>query len=155
VTGLPAVYVDVPLEAWLSIFDKRTPSGYQDIGTQAGEDAPVTFVDNFRGFFTLWGTNTPAGPIARDYAELSRIHPGRVDLEGWMRRTGYDGGRRQVLKNVADAKTRPFSNGSLAVTVARNAFKYLRGGLAEAGVDGIHAGLVKIIPKHHMRVVAV
>jgi hypothetical protein len=121
------------------------PTGYQDTaGTQAEEDAPMTFRRNFRGWWTLWRNDAVAG----DYAELSRIHPGRVDLEGWMRRMGYDGGRRQVLKNVADAKTRPFSTRHFAVTVARNAFKYLRGGIGLTGIDTMHDVLRPIVDCH-------
>jgi hypothetical protein len=45
--------------------------------------------------------------VQRDYAELDRIHPSRVDLEAWMRRTKYDGTRRGVLKNLQDVKYAP------------------------------------------------
>ena len=47
----------------------------------------MSFHDNFRGFWRTWRANI----ITRDYEELDRIHPKRVDLEGWLRRTRYDG----------------------------------------------------------------
>ena len=44
---------------------------------QPGEDGPMTFHDNFRGWWRVFRADV----IRRDYAELDRIHPKRVNLE--------------------------------------------------------------------------
>lgn len=146
-TGLPAIFIDVPEEVYLSTFDKTTPAGYQDSAkaVQPGEDGPMTFHDNFRGFWRTWRADI----ITRDYAELDRIHPNRVDLEGWIRRTAYDGTHKLVLKNLEDVKTKPIKFFSMMKTLITNSIKYMRGGLGNVGVDNIHESIMVWLKKEH------
>eukprot|EP01116_Phalansterium_solitarium_P020023 TRINITY_DN5785_c0_g2_i1.p2 TRINITY_DN5785_c0_g2~~TRINITY_DN5785_c0_g2_i1.p2 ORF type:complete len:210 (+),score=19.23 TRINITY_DN5785_c0_g2_i1:1214-1843(+) len=91
VTGKPAVYVDVPEKQFFSVFDQTKPYAYED-------PEGMKWVDNFAAFFR----NSRDGVVVRDYAVLDKIHPNRVNLEGWMRKTGYDGSRKTVLKSYED-----------------------------------------------------
>ena len=127
--------MDLPEATYLSAFDKTTPAGYNDRQQQPGEDPPMSFSDNFRGFWRTWRADV----ITRDYKELDRIHPKRMDLEAWLRATGYDGKRTAVLKNLEDGKTRPVSIVALVWTAMKGVVAYYRAG----GVDGFKKSILK------------
>lgn len=60
-----------------------------------------TWRQNFGGFWKHGGGNK--GNVTRDYAMLDRILSGRVrTVAEWMRRVGYDGKPRRLLKDWAD-----------------------------------------------------
>ncbi|PYI02884.1 NAD(P)-binding protein [Aspergillus sclerotiicarbonarius CBS 121057] len=107
VTGKPAQYVDVSLQDY---FDNHYAAGRKavdrKIGTAVDKKDPTlqTWRQNFGGFWNMWkytGPNT--GNITRDYAFMNTIHPSRVrTVEEWMRKVGYDGEPRRLLKDWAD-----------------------------------------------------
>lgn len=102
VTGKPARYEDVPLQAVLNsmpqgkIGSKASP-GYDDptLMTAAGHFGP------WWGIFRDSGKEGNTGCWARDYGLLDEIFPGRIKtLEEWMRRAGYTGQPKAVLKTA-------------------------------------------------------
>ena len=60
----------------------------------------MTWRENFRGTWTKWGNNH----VKRDFEVLDKIHPGRLNLESWMRKVGYDGEFKSVLKDREDQR---------------------------------------------------
>ncbi|OJJ04477.1 hypothetical protein ASPVEDRAFT_85869 [Aspergillus versicolor CBS 583.65] len=108
VTGRPAEYVDVSAEAY---FDNHYPAGRKavdrKIGTVVDKKDPMlqTWRQNFGGFWNMWkATMGPtSGNITRDYAFLDSILPQRVrTAEEWIRKVGYEGEPRRLLKDWAD-----------------------------------------------------
>ncbi|OOF93024.1 hypothetical protein ASPCADRAFT_54097 [Aspergillus carbonarius ITEM 5010] len=107
VTGKPAQYLDVSPQDY---FDNHYPAGRKvvdrKIGSAVDKKDPTlqTWRENFGGFWNMWkytGPNT--GNITRDYGFMDRIHPARVrTVEEWMRKVGYDGEPRRLLKDWAD-----------------------------------------------------
>ena len=74
------------------------------MGTQTtgpNDKTLLTFRQNFTAWFNLYrrsGGNT--GILHRDYAFLDEVFPKRVrSLEQWMRKVGYTGETKPVLKN--------------------------------------------------------
>jgi hypothetical protein len=101
VTGKPARYEDIPIEAAMELM----PKGKIGAGASPGFDDPTlrTAAEHFGpwwGIFRDSGENT--GCWSRDYELLDRIMPGRIrSLEEWMRRVGYDGVEpKQVLRTA-------------------------------------------------------
>ena len=104
VTGHKAEYVDLPAEAWVEVAFKDLPQGKDTkVGISSVKDPNallMTFGDNFINWWNLYKASADnKGLIQRDYALLSRILPDRVNsAEEWMRKVGYDGTRREVIK---------------------------------------------------------
>lgn len=113
VTGKQAVYAESPLDLFLDsrLSNHRrgadTPIGLQTFSHMGGTSAEkvllgLTWRQNFTAFFNVWRDGTI---VKRDYEELSRILPDRVkSVEEWMRKVGYTGESRPVLKGVSDAQ---------------------------------------------------
>lgn len=98
VTGKPARYQNVTLEEW---FRSGPMSPVADKKLGSGDDPTLlTYRQNFSAWWTLYqrsGGNK--GILRRDYELLDKIFPRRVrSLEQWMRKVGYTGERRVVLK---------------------------------------------------------
>jgi hypothetical protein len=107
VTGQRAEYLDVSLDEY---FRSYYPAGSKvvdrKIGSAVDKKDPTlqTWRQNFSGFWNMWKyTRANGGNITRDYALLDRIHPQRVKtVELWMRKVGYEGEPRRLLKDWAD-----------------------------------------------------
>lgn len=83
VTGHPARYIDIDLNAYWS--GPRKGMGDQPAGYNAdpSDKSTMNFRDNFSGFWNVW----KHGIVKRDYALLDEIHPNRIrTAEQWMRR---------------------------------------------------------------------
>jgi len=97
VTGQKAVYNDLPLEEffkWKGI-PENVKANYAS-GEKFHDPSSMTSWQNFSGFWNAWKDNI----VKRDYALLDEIHPQRIkNVEEWMRKTGYDGNHKEVLKN--------------------------------------------------------
>jgi hypothetical protein len=106
VTGKKAEYLDVSSEDY---FNRYYPAGTKVVDRKIGSDRKdptlQTWRQNFGGFWNMWKyTRANGGNITRDYALLDRILPQRVrTVEDWMRKVGYDGEPRRLLKDWADA----------------------------------------------------
>lgn len=116
-TGKPARYVDIPIDTWLGAVFGQHPRRGADlpVGRRAypspmspGQKRfflPKTFAENFSHWWNVF-RSSPAentGIIRRDYALLDAILPDRVrSVEEWMQKVGYDGSRREVLKDLND-----------------------------------------------------
>ncbi|KAF7556354.1 hypothetical protein G7046_g6320 [Stylonectria norvegica] len=105
VTGKPATYAAIPIEAWNSVAWGNLPRGPQTkIGFQTVKDdnaLTMSYGDNFAHWWNLYkASNTDnTGLIQRDYGFLDKILPERVrSVEEWMRKVGYTSERRQLLK---------------------------------------------------------
>jgi hypothetical protein len=105
VTGKPARAKNLTLDEYFkvggfaTIADKKIgfePAGYNDTTL-------FTYRQNFSNWFRIYqrsGGNK--GILRRDYAFLDKVLPTRVaSLEQWMRKVGYTGEPKPVLKNFA------------------------------------------------------
>jgi len=124
VTGKPARYVNVPIEAWLSaafghhVHGADTPIGLQAYpglrGDAQGIFLPLTWAQNFAGSWNVWAhSGGDAGIIKRDYGMLDDLLPDRVKgVEEWMGKVGYTAEKRQVLRTRTDdhAEVSPWDN---------------------------------------------
>jgi len=107
VTGKKARYEDVPLQ---TVLNSMQPG---KIGAKAspGYDDPTlrTAAEHFGPWFGIFrdsGGNT--GCWKRDYELLDEIFPGRIrTLEEWMRRVGYMGEPKQILKTALSLGLEP------------------------------------------------
>jgi hypothetical protein len=102
ITGKTATFKSIPFEAYADVAEPY-PGAY--VNWSLGPDVPrddsvMRWRDNFRSWWRYWGEGlTPQ----RDYALLDRIHPGRIkSLADWIKKTGYEGRPRPVLKMVED-----------------------------------------------------
>lgn len=104
VTGKPATYNDIPIDAWHKVAWARLPHGPETkIGYISVRDNNVlnqTYRENFTNWYNLYKASAGnKGLIQRDYAFLDKILPDRHrSIEDWMRRTGYTGEAKSVLK---------------------------------------------------------
>ncbi|KAF4989109.1 hypothetical protein FGRMN_9352 [Fusarium graminum] len=111
VTGKPAAYKDVPLEAFFrDLPGSDNPAGYN---SDASDPATMSIKENFSGFFTMWRFSGGDDPvIKRDYDLLDKIHPNRVrSAEQFLRK--------------ADAKLRANGQGGLYESVSKNAMPHI------------------------------
>lgn len=103
VTGKPANFVNIPVEAWNSVAWKSLPQGQDTkIGFQTVKDNNallMTFGENFAHWWNLYKASAGnMGLIQRDYAILDKILPDRVkSVEEWMKIVGYTGDKQDVL----------------------------------------------------------
>lgn len=98
VTGQMAVYKDVTLDEYfkLGILDPDVKVGHS---TDSTDPTLLTYRENFTGFWNTWKDNL----TKRDYQLLDTILPTRVkSVKEWMRRTGYNGKPRSLLKDYRD-----------------------------------------------------
>ncbi|KAJ5537454.1 hypothetical protein N7513_010640 [Penicillium frequentans] len=98
VTGQKAVYKDVTLDEYfkLGILDPTVKVGHS---TDPTDSTLLTYRENFTGFWNTWKDNL----TKRDYQLLDTILPTRVkSVKEWMRRTGYNGKPRSLLKDYRD-----------------------------------------------------
>jgi len=101
VTGKRAVFKDLDEAEYFasSGISPTTPAAWAAPGAQVPRGQ--TFWENFSGWWSAWRDDV----VTRDYALLDRILPDRVrTLEEWMRKTGYDGKYRPVLKDREDLR---------------------------------------------------
>lgn len=110
VTGKPAKYQNVPIEAWLQAAFGGLP---EDVNTKIGfkyapEDALVqTYGEDIGNRFNIYrGTyGNSTGILTRDYAFLDRILLDRVrSLEVWMRKVGCAGEAKPLLKDLSQRR---------------------------------------------------
>lgn len=108
VTGKPARAENIPMdEYWkvgtfANLADKKL--GYEPPGVE--DKTLLTYRQNFTHWFQLYqrsGANK--GILRRDYELLDKLFPNRVkSLEEWMRKVGYTGEYKPVLKSRGHAK---------------------------------------------------
>jgi uncharacterized protein YbjT (DUF2867 family) len=103
VTGKKAVFKDVDQAEYFEKYSGRsatTPAAWAQTEREPALGGQ-TFWENFSGWWSAWHDDL----ITRDYALLDRIVPDRVrDLEEWMRKTGYDGNPRPIIKHLSDSR---------------------------------------------------
>lgn len=113
VTGHPARFVDIDLEAWWQTGPMSAmvdvPVGYN---ADIDDGATMSMKENFSGFWRLWqksGGNK--GIIQRDYALLDRIHPKRIrSVEEWLKvenKRGIEAGKGSLWDRVQPEGLRP------------------------------------------------
>lgn len=113
VTGKQATYAESPLNTFLEsrfAHNRRgadTPIALHTFPHVGGTSAEkvllgLTWRQNFTAFFNVWQDGTI---VKRNYEELDSILPDRVkSVEEWMRKVGYTGEPKLVLKGVGDAQ---------------------------------------------------
>ena len=103
VTGRKAVYRDVTLDEYFKL--GFWPDADAKIGHSVSSDDSTLFTirENFSGFWNTWKDEL----TKRDYGLLDEILPTRVKtVREWMKKTGYTGKRRSVLKDYRDATSK-------------------------------------------------
>jgi hypothetical protein len=97
------VYESVSIDEWYANGPQTTRASVKLGAQTAGENDKTlqTYKQNFGAFWRLYQASAGnKGLIRRDYEFLDRIHPNRVrSVEQWMRKVGYTGERKKVLKD--------------------------------------------------------
>ncbi len=97
VTGLPAVYKDVPYDEWV----EGVP--WKDVPIARNIPNGRSFRENSRSWWRLYHDDI----IERDMKWIEQVNPERVTLENWIRKTGYDGTQKPLLKDIEDGWLTP------------------------------------------------
>lgn len=99
VAGVKAIYKPITFDKWNSKWSLA--------------DLPVSATDSHgptwgRSFGMWWAAFEDDILLnTRDLEELRAIYPGLTSAEDWMRKTGYDGTPKPLLKRYIDAKVGP------------------------------------------------
>ena len=107
-TGKAARYEAAELAEYLEKFFAYLPKGQHTLIGEAfagsQDNTLISWGQNFHAWWEIYrSSGGNKGIVQRDYAFLDRILPNRVkSVEEWMRKVGYTGERRTVLKDVAD-----------------------------------------------------
>lgn len=101
VTGKPAVWKDIPAKDWNdTVWAKLPKRGATKVGYVSISDdnaLNMTYEQNFTNWFNLYKSRI----LKRDFELLDKILPDRdSSIEGWMRRVGYTGERKNVLRST-------------------------------------------------------
>ena len=102
VTGQPARYEPVGVDEYFKT-GPLAPAANITLGPKGlDDDTLLTFKENFSAWWRLYQRSADnKGLITRDYEFLDKVLPDRVkSLAEWMRKTGYSGERKQVLKST-------------------------------------------------------
>jgi hypothetical protein len=107
VTGQSARYVDIPIKLWLEKAFGDLPKGVDTkVGYRTAHDSALvqTYAENFTNWFNVYKASAGnTGLLRKDYALLDEILPDRIkSLEEWMRKVGYTGEYKSVLKDRAE-----------------------------------------------------
>ncbi|KAL2880273.1 hypothetical protein SGCOL_004322 [Colletotrichum sp. CLE4] len=106
VTGKKGVHKHVPFDKYAPLAEPY-PGAYVNFGAGpevVRDESDMTWRQNFGAWWRFWGEGIVNN---RDLELLDRIHPGRIrSLAEWMRKTGYDGKPRPVLKGIEDWKSK-------------------------------------------------
>ncbi|KAF5009458.1 hypothetical protein FDECE_4341 [Fusarium decemcellulare] len=102
VTGKRGVHNHVPFDEYAPSIEPF-PGAYVNFGADPStvrDESDMTWRRNFSAWWRFWGEGI-VGP--RDMDLLDRIHPDRIkSLAEWMRKTGYDGQPKPILKGLED-----------------------------------------------------
>lgn len=102
VTGKKAIHRYTPFEEYAPGAEPF-PGAYVNFNvdsTVVRDESDMTWRQNFSAWWRFWGEGI-VGP--RDMEFLDRIHPKRIrSLAEWMKKVGYDGEPKPVLKNLED-----------------------------------------------------
>lgn len=106
ITGKPARYENISLDAWFDDF--RLPAEHKFGAEYEGpnDDTLMTVRENFSAWWRMYQASAGnKGVVVRDYELLDRILPDRVRSVGeWMRKTGYDAEEKPLLDNGSGRK---------------------------------------------------
>jgi hypothetical protein len=105
VTGKAAKFVRMSMEEYLPKAEPYpgAPANWGIGPNVATDGALMSWKENFKAWWQYWGEGFGA---TRDMALLDEIHPNRIkSLDAWMRKVGYQGERRPVLKDAQDLKS--------------------------------------------------
>lgn len=106
VTGLKAAHKYVPLEEYLPLAEPyaNAPANWAADASVTRDESSMTWRENFSAWWRFWGEGWGAD---RKFELLDRIHPTRMrSLAEWMKKVGYVGERKSVLKNIADLRAK-------------------------------------------------
>ena len=97
--GVKAVYKNISIEEWTKSL------GFADAPVATTDPEGITVGENF----AMWWPGFQESILlhTRDLKLLKEIHPEMETLEGWMKRVGYDGTGKGVLKGWIDAGIGP------------------------------------------------
>jgi len=103
VTGKKAIFRDLSLDEYFAsgIFGPADRKVGHSVGHD--DDTLQTYRENFSGFWNTWKQDV-LKRSEKDFELMDEILPERVRSVGeWMRLTGYNGEKSNVLKDYADA----------------------------------------------------
>lgn len=102
VTGKPAVYVRQTFDEWVANFDNTDQPLASDLMGKPEGTNVITWRQNFSAWWAMWRD----GIVKRDLDWVRSVHPRVLDLETWMRKTGYTGEiERTLLKGSENDKS--------------------------------------------------
>ncbi|KAN0104833.1 NAD(P)-binding protein [Hyaloscypha variabilis] len=102
-TGRKAVFRDLSLDEYFAsgVFGNADRKVGHSVGYE--DETLQTYRENFSGFWNTWKEDA-LKMSEENFKLLDEILPGRVrSVEEWMKLTGYNGERGNVLKDYADA----------------------------------------------------
>lgn len=111
ITGKPAVYTNISTAMWSSVAFAGLPDGPDaKVGFATGLPAAAlnqTFGENFKNWWNLYRASAGnKGLIRKDYEFLNSILPDRLkSVKQWMKKTGYQGEKKSVLKMHTSRRT--------------------------------------------------
>lgn len=86
VTGHPAVYERKPIDEWWEGFEGADRPLAVD-ARKEGTYGSITVRENYAAWWRMWRDDL----VRRDMDWVKGVHPNALDLETWMRKTGYTG----------------------------------------------------------------
>jgi hypothetical protein len=106
-TGKDAVFKDLTQEQWFDgIAEYINPDVRMPKGAASDDETATTFRKSFGAWWNLWKFNSRNFQMEKQRREfMQTINPGRpTSVADWMRKTGYDGEFREILKVQTDAE---------------------------------------------------
>lgn len=101
---MEAVYEDISVQRW---GDEVLGKLLADAPVASMDPEGTTVLENFAMWWPGFQNSVLLEKGTRDMSLLKQVHPGLESLEGWMRRVGFDGRGRGVLKGWTDAGVGP------------------------------------------------
>ena len=97
-TGKKAKYENVSVEEW----EKTNLGEWADKPVASADPSGISNRENFRMWWPGFQDSVLYKLGTRDFGLLKEVHPELESLEGWMKRVGYDGTARPVLKGFIE-----------------------------------------------------
>ncbi|KZP00638.1 NAD(P)-binding protein [Calocera viscosa TUFC12733] len=108
VTGKKGIWKDLPFDEFAKIrgMTDEIPAAFAHVSGEYHDPGGMSMKANFEGWWNAWRDSLVTWEKI-DVKLLDEINPGRIrSLEEWMRRVGFNGEKKSILKDVADLMSR-------------------------------------------------
>jgi hypothetical protein len=99
ISGVKAVYNSITFDEW----NANWPLA--ELPVSATDPQGPTWGQSFKMWWNAYRDDILLN--SRDFEKLKAIYPGLTSLEDWIRKSGYDGIGKPLIKRYIDAKTGP------------------------------------------------